>query len=109
MMKGVPFEVNNGWCNPSMVLATFGDNLVHVPEYLLFGPLQCKPVCVLSDMCRHGEEAHTSPDVYHAWIDQYSIFFGLDKLLTKESLRYMFTTQPHRFLPSMRHMSRAFE
>ena len=64
---------------------------------------------VVTDVCRHGEETYTSPDVYHAWIEQYRIFFGLDRLLAKESLRYVLTTQPHRFLPSMRLMSRAFE
>lgn len=41
---------------------------------------------------------------YHAWIEQYRIFFGIDTLLAKESLQYMLTTQPHLFLPSMRPM-----
>jgi hypothetical protein len=66
-------------------------------------------VQVTTDLCRHGEESLESPVEYHAWVEQYRIFFGLDILLASESLAFVLKKSPHLFLKSMRLMSRAFE
>ena len=64
---------------------------------------------IAADLCRHGREPLESPSEYHAWVEQYRRFFGLDALLATEGLAHRLDEQPHSFIRSMRLMSRALE